>query len=282
VKSRPIIAFLSDFGLKDPYVGICKGIMASLNTEALVTDITHLISPQNILQAAIYLEASVPYFPKKTIFLSVVDPGVGSKRACLVIKDGSRTFVGPDNGLFSLSIDSSRKLRTYVIERDLLNELLAERGIRTGASSTFHGRDIFSPAAALLSLGIEPERFCSILTRRPLRFNIPEPDISQKRTEGAILYFDHFGNAATNIKSSHLSLLSCLREDLVVKLCARDGKRLFIPIKKTFSMVEPEASVAYINSFGFLEIAVNMADAKKELGLFEGQRVMVLCKGEKT
>ncbi len=282
MKSRPIIAFLSDFGLKDPYVGICKGVVASINPEAVVTDITHLISPQNVLQAAIYLEASVPYFPEKTIFLCVVDPGVGSERACLVIKDGSRTFVGPDNGLLSLATDSSRKLRTYVIERGLLNELLAERGIKTGSSSTFHGRDIFSPAAALLSLGIAPERFCSMLTRRPLTINIPEPDISRKRAEGAILYFDHFGNAATNIKSSHLSPLSCPREDLVVEFCSREGTRLSIPLKKTFSMVEPKAPVAFINSFGFLEIAINMADAKKELGLFEGQKVEVLCKGEKA
>ena len=282
MKSRPIIAFLSDFGLKDPYVGICKGIMASINTEALVTDITHLISPQNILQAAIYLEASVRYFPKKTIFLSVVDPGVGTERACLVIKDGSRTFVGPDNGLFSLATKSSRKLQTYVIERRLLNELLSERGIRTGAGSTFHGRDIFSPAAALLSLGIEPERFCSIFTKRPLTLNIPGPDISENLAEGTILYFDHFGNAATNIKSSHLSLLSCPGEDLVVEFCSREGTRLSIPLKKTFSMVETKAPVAYINSFGFVEIAVNMADAKKELGLFEGQKVKVLCKGEKA
>ncbi len=282
MKSLPIITFLSDFGLKDPYVGICKGVIASINPEVLVTDITHLISPQNILQAAIYLEASVRYFPQNTIFLSVVDPGVGTERACLVIKDGSRTFVGPDNGLLSLATDSSRKLRTYVIEKGLLNELLAERGITTGASSTFHGRDIFSPAAALLSLGIEPERFCSIFTRRPLRLNIPEPDISPKRAEGIILYFDHFGNAATNIKSSRLSLLSCLREDLVVEFCSREGTRLSIPLKKTFSMVETEAPVAYINSFGFVEIAVNMADAKKELGLFEGQKVKVLCKEEKA
>ncbi len=281
MKSRPIIAFLSDFGIKDPYVGICKGVVASINPEAVVTDITHLISPQNVLQAAIYLEASVPYFPQKTIFLSVVDPGVGSERACLVIKDGSRTFVGPDNGLFSLATDSS-KACTYVIEKGLLNELLAERGIKTGTSSTFHGRDIFSPAAALLSLGIAPERFCSMLTRRPLTLNIPEPDISRKRAEGAILYFDHFGNGATNIKSSHLSLLSCSRKDMVVELCSREGKRLSIPLKKTFSMVEPGMPVAFINSFGFLEIAVNMADAKKELGLFEGQKVRILCKAKRA
>ncbi len=277
MKNQRTIAFLTDFGLSDPFVGICKGVIASINPKAIVIDLCHMVSPQNILEAAIYIKVSMPSFPAGTVFLTVVDPGVGTSRAALVLKNGTNLLVGPDNGVFSMSVPHQDQIETYKINRQEIEAILLGRGIRIGNSSTFHGRDIFAPAAALLSLGTAPEEFCSVYNEKPVTINIPRPKVSKNAVEGCILYFDHFGNGATSIAYEHMARLSCPKDRVTVTVYDPDGNRFVLPLKHTFSTVEPGSLVAYINSFGFLEIALNGKNAEKELGLKGGLKVQAKC-----
>ncbi len=273
-----VIGFLTDFGLKDPYVGICKAVIASVTPKAKVIDITHFVNPQDLVQAALYLKVSLPSFPARTIFLAVVDPGVGSKRAPMVVTEGQRAFVGPDNGIFSLAIKDLENPVFYKIDTGLLRKKMSEFGVTRQESSTFHGRDIFSPAAALLARNVPALEFCTRLSSTPKGLQIPDVVLDDSSIKGSILYFDHFGNGATNITENHLRALSCNGNALRISISTRAGNSLEVPFGRTFSSVEQGSPVAYVNSFGYLEVAVNGGNAREKLGLEKGDAVMVTCR----
>ncbi len=148
---QKIMTLTTDFGLKDPYIGAMKGAILSINPSVLITDITHMISPGNVLEGALVLSEAYKFFPKGTIHVGVVDPGVGGRRLPVLIETDRYSFIGPDNGLFSLAV---RKEKVRRVVR------LSSRGyFLKKVSSTFHGRDIFGPAAAHLSLGVDPGKF---------------------------------------------------------------------------------------------------------------------------
>ena len=275
MKKRAIIGFLTDFGYQDPYVGICKAIMAAINPDIKIVDITHMVRPQDILQAAVYLKASLPAFPDNAIVLAIVDPGVGSDRAPIVIRHGGRYLIGPDNGIFGLVLKG--EYQAYRIRQKPLHGFLKLHGVSIQTSNTFHARDIFSPAAALISKGILPEDFCSIFKKPVKDLDFPKAKIKNGVIEGHLLYFDGFGNACTSITSKDLSNLKCDTSNIKVTLHTKNGKRLSIPFGRTFSSVPPGRPICYINSFDLVEVAVNMDSAQKILGLSIGDKIILYC-----
>ncbi len=256
--ARRIITFTSDFGLEDPFVGIVKGVILSINPQATIVDITHLIPPQDLFQAALTLRSAYRFFPPRTIHLAVVDPGVGSARKPIVIDSPPYLFVGPDNGIFSLVLGDN--FSAYLLENP--------RFFLPQVSQTFHGRDIFAPVAAHLSLGVPPSAMGKKL-QCVEKLPFPSPSfISATRVRGQILTFDRFGNAITNVTAELLG------EDRQVKV--QVGETLIEGLSTSYGEKPPFTPLAIIGSSGFLEIAVNLSSAREHLKLKKGDEVEII------
>ncbi len=239
---NPIITLTTDFGLSDNYVGILKGIIGGFNSRARIIDNTHDIPKYDINSGCYSLETSFKYFPRGTIHLAVVDPGVGTTRNALLIETADYYFIGPDNGLFSfLQKKEIVKIISLTKRKFFLGEI----------SSTFNARDIFAPVAGFLSLGISPDEFGprikKIETIKSNRIRKTKAGLI-----GDIVYIDSFGNIVTSFRHNNLPDGS-----FVVYL----GKNKIGRVKKTYGSVKTGKPVAYINSFGYLEIAVNNGSA---------------------
>ncbi len=284
--SRPIV-LTTDFGSSDAYVGVMKGVILSIHPGATIIDLTHEINPQNLRQGAFILGVNHPYFPSGTIHVAVVDPGVGTDRKPIVLQTPSATFVAPDNGLLS------EVLKGYMAE-DSLNfkhpgiiplpahlrcwELSNPRYQRLPVSNTFHGRDIFAPAAAHLSTGVRPEEFgpaVSEVTYRPL----DEPIQAGSAIVGEVIYTDRFGNLISNIPGTRFNQSPLERGTVVVEI----GTRRIRGLSRTFHdlALDPGAQsdglplVALVGSNGYLEIAVRDGNAAESLGCEVGEVVRV-------
>lgn len=256
MKPNGIITFTSDFGLEDPFVGIVKGVILSINPSARIVDITHCIGAQDILQGALILRSAYRFFPLGTIHLAVVDPGVGSQRHPIVVETPSYIFVGPDNGLLSLAI--VEEFSAYIIENPYF--------VLEKVSHTFHGRDIFAPVAGYLSLGIKP----SAVGRKVeeiVRLSLPSPYCEEKRIIGEIIGFDHFGNAITNISEE------LIRDKKALKI--KVGVRTIEGLSSSYAEKPPLTPLAILGSSGFLEISLNLGSARSALKLKKGDEVEV-------
>ncbi|MEP7294036.1 MAG: SAM-dependent chlorinase/fluorinase, partial [Chloroflexota bacterium] len=185
-----LIALLTDFGTTDTYVGVMKGVMLGIAPDIQLVDLTHAIQPQNIRQAAFLLLNSYRFFPPETVFLVVVDPGVGSSRRALAVRAGQYTFVAPDNGVLSYVLDELSECQTV--------ELTNPDYQLSGASNTFHGRDIFAPAAAHLAAGV-PLDTLGAPVDPPVILPDPSLVVAGKHVIGEVLHIDHFGSAVTSI-----------------------------------------------------------------------------------
>ena len=183
-----VITLLTDFGLKDAYVGVMKGVILSINPDARIVDITHEVEPQDLTEACFLIKESYPFFSKGSVHLCVVDPTVGSDRRAIVLEREGHFFVGPDNGLFSFAIDKGSSI--YQIEN--------ERYTLKNVSGTFHGRDIFAPVAAHLSLGLNPAALGNKVDN-PVVLPGLYPVAKGQTLTGKIVRFDRFGNALSNI-----------------------------------------------------------------------------------
>ena len=258
-----IITLTTDFGTRDGYAGAVKGVLAARCPGVKLVDITHEIPPHDVEAGAWTLLTAVPWFPERTVHLAVVDPGVGTDRAPIALSMGGHFLVGPDNGLFGLL---PRKLG-----RDW-------RGVRidperVGAlplSGTFHGRDLFAPAAALLAGCLEREGEAALFALGPpipewFCLPWPEPACEPDRLKGEVVRIDRFGNAITNLEASMISWPSA-----VVSVV---GRRL--PLVRTYGEVGVGESLAAVGSAGLLEIAVNRGSAARGLGLKKGTPVEV-------
>jgi S-adenosyl-L-methionine hydrolase (adenosine-forming) len=255
-----LITLTTDFGYTDPFVGIMKGVMYGINPLAQVIDLSHGIPPQNIMAAAFLLRHSVPYFPCRTIHVAVVDPGVGGKRRPLLVESGGSYFIGPDNGLLSFTTEAKSPIR--IVHLSNPNYHLQPM------SATFHGRDIFAPVAAYLSLGIAPEALGEIADDL-VKLRWPAIVKTKTAIEGEIVYIDIFGNLFTNIRSDDLRELSRTQ----LRIMIRD---LSIPELSThYTAVEQGKYVALINSWGLLEIAVYKESAQRRSGAAIGDKVQV-------
>ena len=193
---QPIITLLTDFGLSDSYVGVMKGVMLQINPDLKFVDITHKIPQGDIKRTAFRLFTVYQHFPKETIHLVVVDPGVGTKRNPIIVKTPDYYFVGPDNGIFSW-IYTKEKSKVYKID---INQLIANNK-PWSISNTFHGRDIFAPTAAHLSLGTKPATLGKQLSEW-IVFNPPTPATTGNSLQGEVIDIDRFGNLITNISKS--------------------------------------------------------------------------------
>ena len=194
---RPIITLTTDFGEADYYVPAMKGVIHTINPAAEVIDLTHLIPPHDIYAAAFTLMCCYKDFPRGTIHLVVVDPGVGSSRRPILVAAGDYTFVGPDNGVFSYIYQREQSARIV--------HLTAEHYFRPTVSNTFHGRDVFAPVAAYVSKLVDWQKMGEEISD-PVRFNTPTPVVlSDKAIRGHVIHIDRFGNVITNITRNELT-----------------------------------------------------------------------------
>lgn len=262
MKKYKHIAFLTDFGLKDNFVGVMKGVLYNINPKINIIDITNNISAQNIIESSFLLENSYKYFPAKTIFLCVVDPGVGSERAVIIIKHKKYLFIAPDNGLLSFLLKDNPK----IFKLNIPNKYIS-----LPVSNTFHGRDIFAPAAGLLSKGMNINKIAtSINTIKKLSF----PGIVKNRDTliGKIIYIDRFGNCISNITSPEFYNF-VKNKNYYIKI-----KNVRIEKVSTYYQIKEKYGVIF-NSFNRLEVFVPNNSAKNLLKIETYENIKVKLTG---
>ncbi|WP_319526342.1 SAM-dependent chlorinase/fluorinase [uncultured Desulfosarcina sp.] len=263
----PLIALLTDFGTCDEYVGVMKGVVAGIDPDIRVVDICHQIEPQNVVHGAFILQAAVPYFPEGTVFVAVVDPGVGGRRRILAADFGGRRFVVPDNGLIEGALKNPLKADVVSVEN--------RRYFLTPVSRTFHGRDIFAPVAAHLAAGLPlaelgpPVDSADIVAGKMPRYRFSIKDGIQ----GVVVAADRFGNLMTNID-----------ERAIARLCkGASGRHAIVSLADTtigaivdsYDQAVKNAPLAIIGSRGLLEIAVNCGNTRQMLPTGKDRRVRV-------
>jgi len=250
----------TDFGVQDWFVGTMKGVILGIAPQAKLVDITHEIAPGDVRSGAFALMAAAPYFPKGTIHVAVIDPGVGSKRRALAIKTDRAIFIGPDNGVLCWAL-RDQKIRSV---REITNEDLFHHPV----SRTFHGRDIFAPTAAHLAAG---KKFSQVGPEANDWEPLPWPTVKQskKTVTGEIIYIDHFGNAITSLSADLLPESRWSQAEVISK-----RRKLGAP-QSSYAAARPDQPLAIISSSGFLEIAVRDGSAAELLKLKLGDKVTV-------
>ena len=272
-----IISITTDFGTRDGYVGTMMGVMAGIAPGVPFADITQQIPPQDVRSAAYVLWTALPYFPPESVHLVVVDPGVGTARRAIAAQTPWGAVVGPDNGVFSYLWEAAPPA--------LIVELANPAYQRTGVSHTFHGRDIFAPAAAHIAAGVPLADFGPEVTD-PVRLPPPTLSISGARIDGEILYIDHFGNAITSIGrmawAGKLLRLTPVFGQFPPSVIVAVQTHIFVdgrdlgPIRRTYGKVAPGTPLALVGSEGMLELAVNHGNGAATLGLQLGDRVEIV------
>jgi len=255
-----IVTLTTDFGAADPFVGVMKGVIAGRAPAARVIDLTHGIPPHDVLAGALVLRHSVPYFPRGTIHLAVVDPGVGSERRALCVETAGALLVGPDNGLLSLAAPRG-EIRRIV-------HLTEEHFFLTPRSATFHGRDLFAPVAAALAAGTPVEKLGSEV-RDMQRLDLPPVVREAHALRGQVIYVDHFGNLATNVSAADLAGLAIHAPSIGVGSVRLRG------VATSYAAAQRGEPVAVVNSWGLLEIAVREGSARDQLGAGVGAAVVI-------
>jgi S-adenosyl-L-methionine hydrolase (adenosine-forming) len=245
---RQLITLLTDFGTADGYVGEMKGVLLSLAPDADVVDITHDIMPQDVDHARLTLARVWRRFPRGTVHVVVVDPGVGTSRAALAVSSDGSFLVGPDNGVLSPAL--------------LVGGVRAvELPLPANAAATFHGRDVFAPAAAALARGESLDALGAV-AGRPIIRRTPEPTRrADGGLEGEVILVDRFGNAVTNLLALHGGVVDAADRRIVVR--------------RTYAEVPPGTPVAVVGSTGFIEVAVRDGNASRLLGLSRGSHVVL-------
>jgi S-adenosylmethionine hydrolase len=252
------ITLTTDFGTSDYFAGAMKGVIASLAPSACVVDITHEITPYNTLEGAFVISAAAPYFPKGTIHVVVVDPGVGSARRAILVESGGQVFVAPDNGVLSMILARGpHKVRAISNPRLALKEV----------SRTFHGRDIFAPAAAHLARGKKPAQFGKLIHDAVRIEGIAPAELSQNMWRGTVLKADRFGNLVTTF---HIDQFFAIQTNPFVM---RVGRVKIRRLALTFSDTERGELAVVEGSSGYLEITANQASAAAKLGCGAGAPV---------
>ena len=262
-----VITLMTDFGIKDGNVGVMKGVIWGICPTAQISDLSHMIQAQNIREAGYILARSAPYFPKGSILVVVVDPGVGTARRPMVARIGDWFYVGPDNGTITAWLERADQegWQTEFVE---LNR--PQYWLQT-ISHVFHGRDIFSPVAAHLANGVSLNELGTSFDN-PVQLELPEPERLQNGWRGEVIHIDHFGNVSTNIRIENLGDAMNKKENILVRLngIAING------MVDTFGERPVEELVALIGSTGNLGIAVVNGNAQQRLGTKVGDGVEVV------
>jgi S-adenosylmethionine hydrolase len=257
----PILTLTTDFGLSDHYVGAMKGVILSICPRAQIVDITHMVSPYEITEGAYLIAQAWRTFPKKTVHVVVVDPGVGTSRRPILMEAGGQYFIAPDNGVLSM---------IYLREPAKVRLISSEKYFRHPVSKTFHGRDIFAPVAAHLAAGVTPAQFGKRIENY-LRPVFQKPQRAGKRTwVGQILKIDHFGNIITNF---HVEDFPGLEQQSVTFSV---GPYPVAVIARNYAETGQGEVFAIVGSSGYYEISVGQASAAKRIGCVVGGPVELL------
>jgi hypothetical protein len=253
MKNRPLVSLLTDFGQREPFVGIMKGVILGLCPEATIVDLCHEVPPYQILSGSFLLASVIPYFSAGTIHVAVVDPGVGGSRRPILAHIGNQFFVAPDNGLLSypMAMGAVSEVRVITAREYLLDSI----------SATFHGRDVFAPVAGHLACGIPFDRFGSVISD-VLRLQIPRPyrDASGALV-GEVLWIDRFGNCLTSITQEDLTCFVSTPEQTVqVHLLGKALGR----VVSFFGALQPGGRGAIVGSTGHLELFIHQGNLAQE------------------
>lgn len=263
-QDHPIITLTTDFGGRDPYVAAMKGVLRNLCPRAEIMDLTHDIAPGNRVEAALFLEGAMPYFPSWTLHVAVVDPGVGTERRAVAVLAGGQVFIGPDNGLITLF------LRRHALDGawSITNQTFMSDAV----CPTFHGRDVFAVSAARVAMGASLAAAGPRITDLEL-LPVPEPcQDADGVLHGEILHFDRFGNAITSIERKHL--------DPDRAVCVEAGGMRIDTVSQTYGYADAGTPLALFGSADRLEIAVAQGNAQQRLALNLGMPVRVRPRGE--
>ncbi len=300
MRQSRIITLLTDFGNQDAYVGIMKGVITGINPAAHVIDLCHSIPPQDVFIGAYLLSTSYKYFPSGTIHVAVVDPGVGSKRDIVCVEIRNCLFLVPDNGILSFIVQEEKPKRIVQVTNS--------KYFLPVLSHTFHGRDLFAPVAAHLSLGAKPLQLGNA-TGQLAQLDLPEPFHTKAgQLKGQIIYIDRFGNLITNITREHLAQYirnhtqnraqrsgmkskeqgvrnqtpDTLENTSKYEIPIQDntiktilGRKKIFGLKKTYTDVKQGEPLLLLGSAGFLEISVNQGNAKKYFKVDRGNHIIV-------
>ena len=262
-----VITFLSDFGVSDDFAGVCHGVIKRLAPEAEVIHITHGIQPTNVLQGSLVLANTLPYMPVG-VHLAIVDPDVGTPRRALVVRTGEgRLFVGPDNGLL---VQAAESLGGIEAAHEITNRAYALEPV----APTFHGRDIFSPAAAHLALGLEPRELGDAVEPDSLvRLEYPKPEIGSRRVRATCLYVDRFGNIQLNLTAGDLEPLGIVPGRQVEVELPVD--RFYAAAARTFADARPGDIILYEDAYRNIAIAISRGNAAETFGIHAGTEVRI-------
>lgn len=253
-----IITLTTDFGYRDPYVGVMKGVILGRCPDCRLVDLTHGITPHSVLEGNFSIRGSYRFFPPETLHLIVVDPGVGGKRRIVLLQREGHYFLAPDNGVLTGLVEDAESIRSVENSSLFLQEV----------SSTFHGRDIFAPVAGEIVRGISLEDLGPEVSN-PVTIQWSEPAVSGESIEGTILYIDVFGNLVTNITRTHVYRLGLETPRIFLQ-----GKEIGIP-QAAYSIKSKGEPLAIYGSFGHLEIAVNQGNAAEFYNVGTGDEVIV-------
>ena len=264
--AKRIIALLTDFGLKDPFVSVMKAVILGINPDVELIDLSHDVRKFDIFEAAFILYSSHKYYPNGTIFLIVVDPGVGSERKIVVVKTRRHIFIAPDNGvLYPIIMQYQKDAIIYIVDESKIEF--------TPKSRTFHGRDVFAPLAAYISLGY-PLNYLGrkVNVNSIVKLDWYAPIIEGGKAKGQIVHIDSFGNIITSIPVKNVPWLK-VGEKVLIKI---EGKgEILAKFVRTFSEGKHKEFIALEDSFGLLEIALREDSAANELKVYRGLKVEV-------
>ena len=258
--AHPIITLTTDYGTSEHLVGTLKGVILNVNPDAKIVDVTHGVTPFDVLDGALAIASVYRYFPPHTIHVVIVDPGVGTERRPLLVRANAQYFLAPDNGVLSIVYEQS--------EDAIVRALTAEHYFLHPVSQTFHGRDVFAPVAGWLSKTFQPASMGDEITDYK-RFSLPKPKAENGVLKGVILKVDHFGNLMTNFTAGDIPEGVLKSATVQMTVNEREIKRLVA----NFAQGEPNEPVAIIGSSGYIEIAVNKGSAARLLATGRGAAV---------
>ena len=259
-----VVSLLTDFGLRDVYVAEMKAVILQVCPEARIVDVSHMVEKFNVRMGAFLLACAVPYFPDGSVHVAVVDPGVGTERRAIIVEARRSLFVGPDNGVLMLAAEKEGIEHVY--------EIRNEAYMRPKVSHTFHGRDIFAPAAAHLARGVAPKEFGPEITD----YVVPEyaqSKLEGERIEGEILHVDGFGNLVTNVSAEELEKVG-IHKGCVVKVVI-GKKEALLKFCSAYGEAARDEALALVGSHGFLEFSVNLGNAAERFKAQAGTRIAV-------
>jgi len=260
--TNPIITLTTDYGTNDHLVGVLKGVILKINPDAQIIDITHQVTPFDLLDAALSIASAYSYFPPRSIHVVIVDPGVGTERRPILVSGQNHYFIAPDNGVLSGVYEKEHPV--------VVRHITSEHYFLQPVSKTFHGRDVFVPVAAWLSKNWQPASMGEEITDFK-RFAMPKPKEADGLLKGAVLKVDAFGNLITNFRMEDLPANAVDRGEVQLQIGSHPVTK-FVP---TFAHGPAGEAVAYIGSSGFLEVAMNKGNASRTLGLGRGTPVLL-------